>query len=73
MNAAIEISVQEAYEYDSETQVGDSIGRQLETRELGRIAAQTAKQVIIQRVREAERENVFTNIPIGVKSCRPYC
>jgi len=58
-NAAIEISVHEAYEYDSETQVGDSIGRQLETRELGRIAAQTAKQVIIQRVREAERENVY--------------
>ena len=58
-NSAIEISVQEAYEYDSDTQVGDSIGRQLETRELGRIAAQTAKQVIIQRVREAERENVY--------------
>lgn len=58
-NAATEISVAEAYDYDSETQVGDSIGRQLETADMGRIAAQTAKQVIIQRVREAERENVF--------------
>jgi transcription termination/antitermination protein NusA len=58
-NAALEISVSEAYEYDSETQLGDSIGRQLETHDMGRIAAQTAKQVIIQRVREAERENVY--------------
>ena len=60
-NAALEISVSEAYEYDSETQLGDSIGRQLETHDMGRIAAQTAKQVIIQRVREAERENVYND------------
>jgi N utilization substance protein A len=39
--------------------VGDSLGVRIEREGLGRIAAQTAKQVIIQRVREAERENVF--------------
>jgi len=42
-----------------EPQAGDSLGFKLETRDMGRIAAQTAKQVIIQRVREAERENIY--------------
>ena len=48
---------QEAGEPDPE--LGGSIGDRIDKADLGRIAAQTAKQVIIQRVREAERENVF--------------
>ncbi len=55
----LEITMAEASELDPETQPGDSLGLKIEKGDLGRIAAQTAKQVIIQRVREAERENVF--------------
>lgn len=52
----VEITLPEAQELDSEAQVGDSIGISLDTKELGRIAAQTARQIIIQKVRDAERD-----------------
>jgi N utilization substance protein A len=58
-NAAREISLDEAQElYGSEAEVGMEIEFPKDTEKLGRIAAQTAKQVIAQRVREAEREKV---------------
>jgi len=57
-NPKAEISLQEARQYDSEAEVGDEIGSLIEMSELGRIAAQTAKQVIFQKVREAEWEAV---------------
>ena len=57
-NPKAEISLTEAREYDSEAEVGDEIGSLIEMNELGRIAAQTAKQVIFQKVREAEWEAV---------------
>ncbi len=57
-NSKAEISLQEARQYDSEAEVGDEIGSLIEMNELGRIAAQTAKQVIFQKVREAEWEAV---------------
>lgn len=55
----VEIKLSEALELDPEAQVNDSIGAKLETRDLGRIAAQMAKQIITQRVRDAEREIIF--------------
>jgi len=58
MNPSTEISMEEAKELDSEAQLGDSLGVKLNT-DFGRIGAQTAKQVIIQKVRDAERENVY--------------
>lgn len=57
-NPKAEISLKEARQYDSEAEVGDEIGSLIEMDELGRIAAQTAKQVIFQKVREAEWEAV---------------
>jgi N utilization substance protein A len=57
-NPSTEISLEEAKELDGEAQVGDSLGVKLNT-DFGRIGAQTAKQVIIQKVRDAERENVY--------------
>lgn len=57
-NPKAEISLNEAREYDHEAEVGDEIGSLIEMDELGRIAAQTAKQVIFQKVREAEWEAV---------------
>ncbi len=52
------IRLTEAREHDSELEVGDFIEEPMEPPEFGRIAAQAAKQVIVQRVRQAEREQV---------------
>ncbi len=57
-NPKTEVSLQEARQFDSEAEVGDEIGSLIEVSDLGRIAAQTAKQVIFQKVREAEWEAV---------------
>ncbi|MDP6980432.1 MAG: transcription termination factor NusA [Myxococcota bacterium] len=46
-------------EYDPDAEIGDEIGVKLDTTGFGRILAQTAKQVIIQRIRDAERDNTF--------------
>ncbi|MGE3154132.1 MAG: transcription termination factor NusA [Nitrospiraceae bacterium] len=57
-NPKAEISLQEARKVDDGAELGDEIGSVIEMDELGRIAAQTAKQVIFQKVREAEWEVV---------------
>ncbi|MDE3017679.1 MAG: transcription termination/antitermination protein NusA [Nitrospirota bacterium] len=57
-NPKTEVSLQEARKVDSGAEVGDEIGDTIGIEELGRIAAQTAKQVICQKVREAEWEAV---------------
>jgi N utilization substance protein A len=54
-----QISLAEACERNADTQIGDFITEDLPPIEFGRIAAQTAKQVIVQRVREAERERQY--------------
>ncbi|MEM8964507.1 MAG: transcription termination factor NusA [Acidobacteriota bacterium] len=54
-----EWSVEEAQEQKSDAQVGDEILLPISTEGLGRIAAQSAKQVLYQRIREAEREKVY--------------
>jgi N utilization substance protein A len=54
-----EISLEEAREIDPDVEIGDSLGERLDSSGFTRIAAQTAKQVIIQKVREAERETIF--------------
>ena len=60
VNPATEIALTEARElYGDEAEAGMEIEFPKPTDVLGRIAAQTAKQVIFQKVREAERENVF--------------
>jgi len=55
-----QIAIGEAQrDYDPEVEVGDEIGVKLDTSDFGRILAQAAKQVIIQRIRDAERDNTF--------------
>lgn len=56
-----EVSLEEALQADASAEIGDVLyePRQDRFEELGRIAAQTAKQIIIQKVREAERENIY--------------
>lgn len=54
-----EIGLEEAHEIDPEAEIGDSLGEKLDSSGFSRIAAQTAKQVIIQKVRDAERETIY--------------
>ena len=56
-----ELTLDEGYEFDPECEIGDSLGIRIDTEEFGRIAAQSAKQVIIQKMREAERNAVYEN------------
>lgn len=55
----VEIPLDEALKLDPEAQLDDMLGIKLDSSDLGRIAAQTAKQIIMQRVRDAEREIIF--------------
>ena len=56
----MEISVRDAAKIDPSKKEGDTIEFPLDLQDLGRIAAQTAKQVIFQRVREAERDVIYS-------------
>jgi len=55
----MQIALEEARKADPDCEVGDSLGIKMNIIDLGRIAAQTAKQVIIQKIRDAERERTF--------------
>lgn len=56
---ATEIQLDAARKIDPKCELGDLVNEEIKTQAFGRIAAQTAKQVIIQGVREAERDMVF--------------
>jgi N utilization substance protein A len=58
-NPAFQITLDEARRHHPAAQVGDTIADKLPPLEYGRIAAQSAKQVIVQKVREAERDRQF--------------
>ncbi|MEH6539714.1 transcription termination factor NusA [Halopseudomonas sp.] len=55
---AIQLTLDQAQERDSALNIGDQYEEKIESVEFGRIAAQIAKQVIVQKVREAERAQV---------------
>lgn len=57
-NPAAELTLVQARERNPDAKIGDMIEEKIESIEFGRIAAQTAKQVIVQKVREAERAQV---------------
>jgi N utilization substance protein A len=59
VDPTVQMSLKQALTLDPEAQVGDMLGVKIDTSDFGRIAAQTAKQIIIQRVKDAERENVY--------------
>lgn len=54
-----QISLEDARKLDSKLEIGDTVHKELMPKNFGRIAAQTAKQVIVQRIREASREIIF--------------
>lgn len=59
VNDATQILQDEANRYDKKAQIGDVVRIPVETKKFGRIAAQAAKQVIIQGIREAERGMIY--------------
>ena len=56
---AVEISLEDARKVKKDAVIGDIIEEKYEVKSFGRVAAQTAKQVVLQRLREAEREVVL--------------
>lgn len=56
----LQISLEEARKINKTAEIGDTVDIELVPKNFGRIAAQTAKQVIIQKLREAEREVIFS-------------
>jgi N utilization substance protein A len=60
LNPNTQISQEEARDtLDTDAELGDSLGTKIETNTFGRIAVQTAKQIIIQKVKDAERDNTY--------------
>ena len=56
---ALEISLEDAHKINKDLKIGDSVEVEIVPKDFGRIAAQTAKQVIVQKLREVERDIVF--------------
>ena len=57
-NPELEMTLEDARKLDPDANLGDTVEQSIESIEFGRIAAQTAKQVIVQKVREAERRKI---------------
>ncbi len=57
----MQMTVKDGMKLDPDCEIGDSLGTKMDTAAFGRIAAQSAKQVIIQKLKDAERNAVFTN------------
>jgi len=57
----LQISLEEGRRLDPECELGDSLGTKMDTNTFGRIAAQSAKQVIIQKLKDAEKDAVYTS------------
>ncbi|MCK9443610.1 MAG: transcription termination factor NusA [Tissierellaceae bacterium] len=58
-NEYLEIDLYDAKQIDSKYEIGDIVKIEITPRDFGRIAAQTAKQVVMQRIRDAERDVIF--------------
>ncbi|MBB6061699.1 N utilization substance protein A [Thermosipho japonicus] len=58
-NPNLQISLEEALKINSSAKIGDIVKKRLNIKKFGRIAAQTAKQVLIQKIREIEKEKQF--------------
>ena len=55
-----QITLEEAKEYKKTYKIGDTFEKEFSPKDFGRIAAQTAKQVVMQKIREAERNNTIS-------------
>ncbi|NLA33574.1 MAG: transcription termination/antitermination protein NusA [Tenericutes bacterium] len=60
-NPEIEIKLQDALKINKDLKVGDTIDTEVTPHDFGRVAASTAKQVVVQKIREAERESIMSD------------
>ena len=58
-NPELEMTIEEGRKLDPDCEIGDSLGSKVDTTAFGRISAQSAKQVIIQKMKDAERDAVY--------------
>ncbi len=58
-NPEIEIKLQDAKKIDKTLEIGDTIDTEVTPKDFGRVAASTAKQVVVQKIREAERNSIM--------------
>ncbi len=56
----LEINLKDAKKINKKAKVGETVDVEIKPKDFGRIAAQTAKQVVVQKIREVERDMVFT-------------
>ena len=56
----LEITLEDARKIDKKYEIGDKVNIEIKPKDFGRIAAQKAKQVVVQKIREIEKEMVFT-------------
>lgn len=56
-----EISIAEAHKVNADYDIGDMVQVEVTPRNFGRVAAQAAKQIVVQKIREAERESVYND------------
>ena len=56
-----QLTLEDGQSMDPDCEIGDSLGTKMDTSTFGRIAAQSAKQVIIQKMKDAERDAVYNN------------
>ena len=56
----LQISLEEGRKLDPDCEIGDSLGTKMDASTFGRIAAQSAKQVIIQKIKDAEKDAVYS-------------
>ena len=59
VNPLLEITLQDAKKYSKSAKIGEEVRIPLDTDDFSRIAAQTAKQVIVQKIRESERDSLY--------------
>jgi len=57
----LQLSLEEGRKLDAECEIGDSLGAKMDTSTFGRIAAQSAKQVIIQKIKDAEKVAIYSS------------
>jgi transcription termination/antitermination protein NusA len=57
----LQIGLEEGRKLDAECEIGDSLGTKMDTSTFGRIAAQSAKQVIIQKIKDAEKVAIYSS------------
>ncbi|MCI9625821.1 MAG: transcription termination/antitermination protein NusA [Clostridia bacterium] len=71
LQEGVQIALEDAQKIKSAAQIGDEIEVELAPKNFGRIAAQTAKQIILQKLREAEREQILAEFQIKANDVIP--